>query len=64
LKEVLSPEYFVRIRTTPGGPAPAQIEGAISSSRTRLVEDEDWLRSTERKLRESETRLEQALASL
>ena len=64
LKEVLSPEYFVRIRTTPGGPAPAQTDSAIATSRARLADDEEWVRATDRKLRESEALLEQAVAAL
>ena len=64
LGEILSPEYFVRIRTTPGGPAPAQIDGAIAESRTRLDADERWIRETERGLRQSEAALEAAIAAL
>jgi argininosuccinate lyase len=64
LKEVLSPEYFVRVRTTDGGPAPAQVGRAIAASRARLAEDQDWLGSTVRKLEESATALEQATAAL
>ena len=44
LAEVLSPEYFVRVRTTPGGPAPVETARAIAASRERLAVDEDWMR--------------------
>jgi argininosuccinate lyase len=64
LREVLSPEYFVRIRTTPGGPAPEVIDRAIAASRAQLGEDEEWMRGTEGKLREAERQLELTLAAL
>ncbi len=47
LAEVLSPEYFVRVRTTPGGPAPARDRARADRRRhatPTAVEDEDWLR--------------------
>ena len=64
LAEILSPEYFVRIRTTPGGPAPGQIDRAIADSRRRLGDDEGWIRKTEEGLRASEATLDAAVADL
>ena len=64
LTEVLSPEYFVRVRTTPGGPAPVETSRAIAASRERLAVDEVWMRTTVEKLRKAEERLKGAAASL
>jgi argininosuccinate lyase len=64
LAEVLSPEYFVRMRTTPGGPAPAQTAESIVASDKRLSDDEEWMKSTVEKLRRAEAVLEEAAARL
>jgi argininosuccinate lyase len=64
LAEVLSPEYFVRVRTTPGGPAPAETARAIAESRERLVRDEEWMQSTAARLRKAEETLRDAAARL
>jgi argininosuccinate lyase len=64
LAEVLSPEYFVRVRSTPGGPSPSQTTAAIGSSRDRLASDEEWMRKTVDQLRSAEQRLKDAAASL
>ena len=64
LTEVLSPEYFVRVRTTPGGPAPAETSRAIAASRERLAADEEKMKTMVGKLRQAEERLRAAAASL
>ena len=64
LNEVLSPEYFVRVRTTPGGPAPAETSRAIATSRERLAADEEKMRTTVGKLRHAEELLRAAAADL
>ncbi len=64
LTEVLSPEYFVKVRTTPGGPAPAETFRAIAASRERLAADEEKMRTTVGKLRQAEERLRAAAARL
>ena len=64
LARVLSPEHFVNVRTTPGGPAPAQTALAVASSRTLLERDEEWRNARTRALRSAETRLREAAASL
>ena len=46
LAEILSPEYFVRVRTTPGGPAPAVTAEALTASRERLKIDVVWIAAT------------------
>jgi argininosuccinate lyase len=42
LADVLSPEHFVRVRKTPGGPAPEESASAIARSRASLLADTDW----------------------
>jgi argininosuccinate lyase len=64
LAEVLSPEYFVRIRTTPGGPAPTETAKSIACSRERLSVDEKWLAETVAKVRAAEEELSAALTQL
>lgn len=43
LLELLSPEHFVRVRTTLGGPAPAETSRAMGAEREKLDEDARWL---------------------
>jgi argininosuccinate lyase len=40
LDRVLSPEYFVRVRRTWGGPAPEIVAGALDTARAKLTADE------------------------
>jgi argininosuccinate lyase len=61
---ILSPEYFVEIRTTTGGPAPVQTARAIELSRTRLLQDEQWIGERTKRLRGAETQLAQAAEAL
>lgn len=64
LAHVLSPEHFVRVRTTPGGPAPSETARAVAASRERLAADDDWRATVASKLRQAEARLQTAAASL
>jgi hypothetical protein len=64
LAEVLSPEYFVRVRTTPGGPAPTVTAEALTASRDRLKVDVGWIAETKGRLRSAEEQLKQAAARL
>jgi argininosuccinate lyase len=64
LTDLLSPEHFVRVRRTPGGPAPEQIASALTASRACLADDEQWHRSRIGKLQEAEAALNSALTSL
>ena len=57
-------EYFVRVRTTPGGPAPVETSKRSRASRERLAADEEWMRTAVGKLREAEELLRAAAASL
>jgi argininosuccinate lyase len=64
LGAVLSPEHFVRVRTTPGGPAPEESLRAIERSRGSLEADRAWRRGAEERLRAGESRLKAAAAAL
>jgi argininosuccinate lyase len=64
LADVLSPEYFVRVRTTPGGPASGETARAITVSRERQATDDRWVRDTNARLRQSEHKLKEAAAAL
>ena len=64
LREILSPEHFVRVRTTPGGPAPQESDRAIAASRDRLAEDDAWIREAVEQLRRAEAALARAAARL
>jgi argininosuccinate lyase len=64
LAEVLSPEHFVRVRTTPGGPAPSETARAINRSRDLLRHDDEWVENAAGRLREAERRLREAAAGL
>jgi len=64
LSELLSPEHFVRVRTTPGGPAPAETARAIAISRDLLASDTRWISEAVEKLRTAEQALRTAAAAL
>jgi argininosuccinate lyase len=64
LAEILSPEHFVAVRTTPGGPASSETQRAIDVSQKMLREDEEWFRATLAKLTEAEATLKAASAAL
>jgi argininosuccinate lyase len=64
LAEVLSPHHFVRVRTTPGGPAPSQTTAACDTSTALLAIDQQWLAGTVARLRLAEKRLDETAAAL
>ena len=64
LREVLSPEYFVRVRTTPGGPAPVETTKAIGASRARQAADVQWIGDAAGKLEAADDLLAAALRAL
>jgi len=64
LTRILSPRYFVEVRTTPGGPAPSETARAIEASEARLSADHDWLSSAMASLGAAEERLKAAVAAL
>ncbi len=56
LRELLSPEHFVAVRTTWGGPAPSETAAALAAERERTDTDAAWLD-------ERRTRLQAAAAA-
>jgi argininosuccinate lyase len=64
LAQVLSPDHFVRVRKTPGGPAPEESARAIAQSRATLESDSAWRRSAEERLRASANNLRAAADGL
>ena len=51
---ILSPQHFVAVRTTLGGPAPAVTGPALADARQRLTADLDWLASRRAGLSEAD----------
>ncbi len=64
LAEILSPTHFVRVRKTPGGPAPEETADAVSLSLAELEADRSWWTNTTRALSEAERRLSERVAAL
>jgi argininosuccinate lyase len=64
LAEILSPRHFVRVRKTPGGPAPEETAEAVSLSLAELEADRSWWTNTTRAMSESERRLSERAAAL
>jgi argininosuccinate lyase len=64
LREILSPQHFVNVRTTPGGPSPVETTRAIAVSQAKLALDSTWLQSARARVTEAETRLRTRAAAL
>jgi argininosuccinate lyase len=64
LAEILSPQHFVRVRTTYGGPAPSETARACAVAAGRLVKDQAWVEETAARLRAADERLTAAAAAL
>jgi len=64
LAKILSAEHFVAVRTTPGGPAPAETGRAVGVSTQALAQDRDWLRATREKLAHANDQLKRSAAAL
>jgi len=64
LVELLSPEHFVAIRRTHGGPAPETTGAAIEDSRSRLAEDVGWIASARVRLLGAESGLKAATVGM
>jgi hypothetical protein len=56
--------HFVRVRRTPGGPAPEEVATAIHISRERLVSDQMWLEGTAQRLQFAEAGLKKAVSEI
>jgi len=64
LTEILSPQHFVQVRTTPGGPAPSETARACEASLTLVAADERWLHTTVQRLADAEARLTETANAL
>ena len=64
LTTLLSPEHFVAIRRTLGGPAPEVTGAAIEESRSKLAEDAGWIASTRARLLGAESGLKAATVGM
>jgi argininosuccinate lyase len=64
LARVLSPEHFIAVRRTPGGPAPEVAGAAVEASRALLRSDEALATEREAALAAAETARAAALAAL
>jgi argininosuccinate lyase len=64
LEKIMSPKYFIEVRRTFGGPAPAETTRALATSRELLAADEaDWQARRDR-LAQAEQALEQGVRQL
>jgi argininosuccinate lyase len=64
LARLLSPRYFVAVRTTPGGPAPAETRRALADAERRLAEDRRWLEAALDRLAKAEATLKDRARAL
>jgi argininosuccinate lyase len=64
LARVLSPQHFVAIRTTPGGPAPSETGRAIEESLARIAADRRWFSEVSDRLAAAEQMLKVAAEGL
>ena len=64
LQRVLSAEYFVAVRRTPGGPAPEETRRAAAASDERARADAAWMSAAVERLRAAEEALRTAAAEL
>ena len=64
LAQILSPQHFVEIRKTFGGPSPVEAARALEVSKRALSGDETWLRDARGRLDAAEQQLRRAAAAL
>jgi argininosuccinate lyase len=64
IAQILSARHFVEVRTTPGGPAPAETARAIQASQGVLAADRVWLASRRESLAAADANLTQRSAAL
>ncbi|MBK9240698.1 MAG: argininosuccinate lyase [Acidobacteria bacterium] len=64
LATLLSPEHFVAVRRTHGGPAPEVTAAAIAVSRGLLVEDLAWIAAAKSRLLNAESALKTAAVAM
>jgi len=64
LRDVLCPWHFVRVRETPGGPAPTQTAAGVRDGRARLDADQAWARGARERLANADRARAAALEAL
>jgi argininosuccinate lyase len=64
LNEILSPRYFVMVRQTHGGPAPARTGRALEEAASRLQSDREWHAGRLAALTDADRLLRETTASL
>jgi argininosuccinate lyase len=64
LNQILSPRHFIEVRTTLGGPAPAETGRAIAVSQELLAGDLAWLQAAALRLTEADDRLRERAQAL
>jgi argininosuccinate lyase len=64
LQEILSPRYFVSVRTTHGGPAAGQTARATEASDAALASDREWLAGRRAALEDARRALAEQSAAL
>jgi argininosuccinate lyase len=64
MARVLSPEYFVAVRRTHGGPAPEVVAAALSTARAKMTADEAERSRRRGALAAAESRLKEAVKQL
>ena len=64
LEKILSPRHFVQIRTTHGGPAPAETGRAIGESQRKLQTDREAWELRHERLEKAESQLEARVKAL
>jgi argininosuccinate lyase len=64
MAEILSPQHFVNVRETHGGPAPRETGRALDAARSVLNSDRDWLARTREALDAAERRLRERSQAL
>jgi argininosuccinate lyase len=64
LAEILSPRYFVSVRRTAGGPAPAETARAVAGAETALAADLEWLAGRRAALAAAQRLLRERAAAL
>jgi argininosuccinate lyase len=61
---IMSPRHFVEVRTTPGGPAPAETGRALGESAAALQRDREWVVRTGDALTAADTHLRERTQAL
>jgi len=64
LNELLSPEHFVAVRKTWGGPAPSETADALARERDRMDSDAAWLAARRQQLAAATTARQEAARAL